>query len=53
MGGWTLHDIETLDVAAYRVLVEWINESTADAGEGSIDMDAVVAARHAKDRQHG
>jgi hypothetical protein len=52
MKGWTLQDLEDLDGDTYRVLIEWINESSSTSDpEGSIDMDAVIDAKHAKARR--
>lgn len=53
MGGWTLHDIDDLDGDTYRLLIEWINDSVSanSSDEGSINMDAIVDAKQAKDRR--
>ena len=53
--GWTLDQVRDVSVEDYDALVEWVKARAARAEErasgdgGTIDVDAVMAARAAKD----
>jgi hypothetical protein len=47
MKGWTLEYVRDLTVEDYDEIIQWLRDEAdrAQHGEGSVDMDAMLAAR--------
>jgi hypothetical protein len=47
MQGWTLEYVRSIDARDYDEIVSWLNDEAerARGGDGSVDMDALIAER--------
>ena len=47
MQGWTLEYVRDLTVEDYEEIIRWLQDEAdrAQHGEGSVDMDAMLASR--------